>query len=148
MDGFPREIDQANIFESEVGHPTLVIFLECSEETMNARLLKRAETSGRADDNQEVTQPLFDIISHGLLTFRLSSSDSIPSKPNLSQLLNFMCKRTSFLRLTETAPLKRPTLKSNWPLIKLFNAVSVTLSISHFFQASNKNAFQTRFLYE
>ena len=30
-----------------------MLYFECSAETMTARLLKRAETSGRVDDNEE-----------------------------------------------------------------------------------------------
>ncbi|KAJ3089513.1 cytidine monophosphate (UMP-CMP) kinase 1, cytosolic [Quaeritorhiza haematococci] len=54
VDGFPRAVDQAELFEKEVSDPTLVIFLDCDEETMVKRLRKRGETSGRVDDNEEV----------------------------------------------------------------------------------------------
>ena len=30
------------------------LYLDCSEETMKSRILKRAETSDRSDDNEEV----------------------------------------------------------------------------------------------
>ena len=33
-----------------------VLFFDCSEEVLLARLKKRAETSGRADDNDETIQ--------------------------------------------------------------------------------------------
>jgi UMP-CMP kinase len=35
------------------------LFLECSEDVMLQRLLKRGQTSGRADDNEEVIKKRF-----------------------------------------------------------------------------------------
>jgi adenylate kinase family enzyme len=66
IDGFPREVGQAELFEKEIGMPSHILFCECSEETMKARLMKRGETSGRVDDNEEVFIILFiqtDLIS-------------------------------------------------------------------------------------
>ena len=67
IDGFPRQMDQALSFEREVRlvselsvaclilekicKSRLALFLQCSERTMETRLLKRGETSGRVDDN-------------------------------------------------------------------------------------------------
>lgn len=51
IDGFPRQLDQAHFFEASVCVSKLVLFLECPEEVLQARLLKRGETSGREDDN-------------------------------------------------------------------------------------------------
>lgn len=51
IDGFPRKLDQAVFFEATVAPSELVLFLDCPEEVMEARLLKRGETSGRDDDN-------------------------------------------------------------------------------------------------
>lgn len=51
IDGFPRKLDQAVFFEETVCPSELVLFLDCPEEVMEARLLKRGETSGRDDDN-------------------------------------------------------------------------------------------------
>jgi len=53
IDGYPREIQQGLKFEEEVANVTGVIYFEVSDETMTKRLLKRAETSGRVDDNLE-----------------------------------------------------------------------------------------------
>jgi adenylate kinase family enzyme len=52
IDGFPRAWDQAECFESSIQPCSAVLFFDCSEEVMRARLLKRGETSGRADDNE------------------------------------------------------------------------------------------------
>uniref|UniRef100_A0A1I7YJ73 Adenylate kinase isoenzyme 1 n=1 Tax=Steinernema glaseri TaxID=37863 RepID=A0A1I7YJ73_9BILA len=53
IDGYPREVKQGEQFESEIQPAKLAIFFDVSEETLVKRLLKRAETSGRADDNME-----------------------------------------------------------------------------------------------
>lgn len=53
IDGYPRELDQGKKFESEVAPVKAVLYFEVADETMKKRLLKRAETSGRVDDNEE-----------------------------------------------------------------------------------------------
>jgi len=53
IDGFPRKMDQALGFDETVCLAALVIFFNTSEEVMRERLLKRAKTSGREDDNVE-----------------------------------------------------------------------------------------------
>ena len=53
VDGFPRELEQAIRFEKDIRAPDAVLFFDVSEETMKARLLKRGQTSGRVDDNEE-----------------------------------------------------------------------------------------------
>ncbi|CAG8093308.1 unnamed protein product [Penicillium salamii] len=59
IDGFPRKLDQAHFFEDTVCPSELVLFLDCPEDVMEARLLKRGETSGRADDNAESIRKRF-----------------------------------------------------------------------------------------
>jgi len=59
IDGFPRQLDQALAFEKEIVESSLIIYLECSEELMLKRLLKRGETSGRIDDNTETIKKRF-----------------------------------------------------------------------------------------
>lgn len=56
IDGYPRDIDQGKQFEAEIQPSQLVIFFDASEETLVKRLLKRGETSGRADDNAETVK--------------------------------------------------------------------------------------------
>lgn len=53
IDGYPRELDQGKRFEAEVAPVTAVLYFEVADETMKKRLMKRAETSGRVDDNEE-----------------------------------------------------------------------------------------------
>jgi len=59
IDGFPRKMDQAHKFEEAVCPAKLVLFYDCPEETMEARLLERGKTSGRADDNAESIRKRF-----------------------------------------------------------------------------------------
>jgi UMP-CMP kinase len=59
IDGFPRKMDQAAFFESDVCRSKCTIFLDCPEDIMNERLLKRGKTSGRADDNAESIRKRF-----------------------------------------------------------------------------------------
>ncbi|KAL4866383.1 hypothetical protein BDV12DRAFT_135731 [Aspergillus spectabilis] len=59
VDGFPRKLDQAVFFEETVCPSEFTLFLDCSEEVMEKRLLKRGETSGRDDDNAESIRKRF-----------------------------------------------------------------------------------------
>jgi len=59
IDGFPRKMDQALQFEEDVCLSSLVLFYTTTEDVMLKRLLKRAETSGREDDNVEVIKKRF-----------------------------------------------------------------------------------------
>ena len=59
IDGFPRELDQAELFERQLGHPSFILFFDCSESAMEQRLLQRSETSGRIDDNPESIRKRF-----------------------------------------------------------------------------------------
>jgi len=53
IDGYPREKEQGAKFEQFVGPCKAVLYFDVSDVEMTQRLLKRAETSGRADDNLE-----------------------------------------------------------------------------------------------
>ncbi|EPT01778.1 hypothetical protein FOMPIDRAFT_1119581 [Fomitopsis schrenkii] len=59
IDGFPRKMDQAQKFDEEVCECSLVIFFTTTEEEMSKRLIKRGETSGREDDNEESIKKRF-----------------------------------------------------------------------------------------
>ena len=51
IDGYPREVKQGDQFEAEIQPAALVIYFECSNETLVKRLLERGKSSGRSDDN-------------------------------------------------------------------------------------------------
>ena len=54
IDGFPRTLEQAAAFEEHVSLPSSVLFLECPEDVLRARLLLRDD--GRTDDNSEAVE--------------------------------------------------------------------------------------------
>ena len=60
IDGFPRQLDQAIQFEKEIGLPKFVLYYDCNLSTLERRLLKRSQTSGRTDDNTESIRKRFD----------------------------------------------------------------------------------------
>lgn len=53
IDGYPREKEQGILFEKKIASVNLVLFFDASEKTLVDRLLGRAKTSGRVDDNEE-----------------------------------------------------------------------------------------------
>ncbi|KAJ2523188.1 bifunctional uridylate/adenylate kinase [Coemansia sp. RSA 1939] len=59
VDGFPRNVEQAREFEKTVCEPRLVLFFDCPEDVLVARLMERGKTSGRADDNKESIKKRF-----------------------------------------------------------------------------------------
>jgi UMP-CMP kinase len=59
IDGFPRKMDQAEMFEAEISDVEFVLFLNCPEDELTRRLLARGETSGRSDDNEESIRKRF-----------------------------------------------------------------------------------------
>ena len=59
IDGFPRALDQGAEFEKGIMPCKAVLFFDCPEDVMETRLLKRGETSGRADDNAETIRKRF-----------------------------------------------------------------------------------------
>merc|ERR1711936_957357 len=70
IDGYPREVAQGQEFEKAIAPCKHILYFEVSDETMTSRLLKRAETSGRADDN-------VDTIKKRLVTFHQHSEPVI-----------------------------------------------------------------------
>jgi len=64
LDGFPRSQENIDIWAmkkmNEDFDVKFCLFLECGFETMEKRLLGRAQTSGRADDNPETIKKRFE----------------------------------------------------------------------------------------
>uniref|UniRef100_A0A674B5H7 Adenylate kinase 5 n=1 Tax=Salmo trutta TaxID=8032 RepID=A0A674B5H7_SALTR len=56
IDGFPRDVGQALSFEDQICTPDLVVFLSCANHRLKERLEKRAEATGRPDDNPNATE--------------------------------------------------------------------------------------------
>ena len=62
IDGFPRDPDNLSCWEEKMAQycdVEFLLFLECPEEVMMARLLERGKTSGRNDDNEESIRKRF-----------------------------------------------------------------------------------------
>ena len=63
VDGFPRNADNNRCWmeqmPADVVNTRFVLFMDCPEDVMQKRLLKRAETSGRSDDNIESIKKRF-----------------------------------------------------------------------------------------
>ncbi|KAJ3185685.1 hypothetical protein HDU85_001039 [Gaertneriomyces sp. JEL0708] len=59
IDGFPRTVEQALEFEETIGPPATVLYFSCPLTVLEARLLERGKTSGRADDNMETIRKRF-----------------------------------------------------------------------------------------
>ncbi|CAE7617867.1 CMPK, partial [Symbiodinium pilosum] len=62
IDGFPRSFDNLAAWEAMAGDQVLVkfvLYLDVCEQVMEARLLERGKTSGRADDNIESIRKRF-----------------------------------------------------------------------------------------
>nr|XP_049708446.1 adenylate kinase isoenzyme 5 [Helicoverpa armigera] len=53
VDGYPREKSQGIAFEQSIAPVTVILYFEATAETLTKRLLGRAASSGRADDNEE-----------------------------------------------------------------------------------------------
>jgi len=53
IDGYPREKCQGELFEKNIAPANVIIYLEADDAVMVERLLGRAKTSGRSDDNEE-----------------------------------------------------------------------------------------------
>ncbi|CAH0749260.1 unnamed protein product [Diatraea saccharalis] len=53
VDGYPREKSQGIAFEKAIAPVSVIIYFEASPDTLTKRLLGRAESSGRFDDNEE-----------------------------------------------------------------------------------------------
>lgn len=60
IDGYPREVQQGIEFEQRIAEPSLLLYVDAGPETMTQRLLKRGETSGRVDDNEETIKKRLD----------------------------------------------------------------------------------------
>lgn len=54
IDGYPRDLQQAKIFESTIGPPECVIYLHCYDQTLIQRLMQT--NRGRDDDTLDVIQ--------------------------------------------------------------------------------------------
>ncbi|XP_030052750.1 adenylate kinase isoenzyme 1 [Microcaecilia unicolor] len=94
IDGFPRDITQAEAFEKLVGLPKVVIMYECSAETMVKRLLIRGQTSHRFDDNEETIKKRME----GYLKLEESIINYYQNKKLLRKILGEESQEDVFLK--------------------------------------------------
>jgi adenylate kinase len=66
LDGFPRNLPQAEALAEVLGDEALdtIVYLDVDEDEIIARLLKRAQIEGRADDNEETIRHRLEVF-HG-----------------------------------------------------------------------------------
>lgn len=60
IDGYPREVKQGVEFETQIKPCSIVLFFDVSDQTMIDRCMKRGQTSGRVDDNEETIKKRLD----------------------------------------------------------------------------------------
>ncbi|KAL1491091.1 hypothetical protein ABEB36_011741 [Hypothenemus hampei] len=94
IDGYPREKEQGILFEQTIAPVNLVIFYDASEDTLVERLLGRARTSGRADDNE-------DTIKKRLKTFNTHNDQVV--QQYVSKLKKIEAERTTDEIFAETS---------------------------------------------
>lgn len=87
IDGFPRKMDQAKIFEKDIVESKFVLFFDCSEKVMLERLKKRSETSGRSDDNIESIKKRF-------RTFEETSMPVIKYFEDMGKVVKINCEKS------------------------------------------------------
>jgi len=63
VDGFPRSAENVSVWDehmpASVAKLEFVLFFDCPEDVMTGRILERAKTSGRNDDNLETIRKRF-----------------------------------------------------------------------------------------
>ena len=91
VDGFPRNTNNLSGWQQVVGDRLAlggVLFYDCPEEVMEARLLERGKTSGRADDNiesirkrfltyQNETKPILGYYEHQGLCYKIDGARDV-----------------------------------------------------------------------
>merc|ERR1719433_775053 len=99
IDGFPRAIQNSVDFFQLCGKPDFALMFDCPDEILWERLRKRAETSGREDDQNEETiktrirlfhkansQILEHLRNNGVHVIRVDATQ--PIDHNVQQILN------------------------------------------------------------
>ncbi|XP_058122066.1 adenylate kinase isoenzyme 1 [Anopheles ziemanni] len=83
IDGYPREPAQGPEFEKFIAPVDIVLYFECSNETLVARILKRAAQSAtvRADDNEET-------LKTRIATFRENTEKILVQYPTQLKRIN------------------------------------------------------------
>ncbi|KAJ8729699.1 hypothetical protein PYW08_001280 [Mythimna loreyi] len=94
LDGYPRERCQAITFEETIASPTAILYFEVSDATLTQRLLDRAPTSDRTDDNEAT-------IKQRLKVFLDNNQDLLDQYPNLISRINAESSREAIFAEVE-----------------------------------------------
>ncbi|MBN3280933.1 KAD5 kinase, partial [Polyodon spathula] len=122
IDGFPRDVRQGEEFEMKIAEPSLVLFMDCSTETMTKRLQRRYQASPSTDSCRDTIRKRVDTFRQTIETVvtyyenrRLShtvSSRSIPSPLCIASSTVFIpygCMR-DFATVQQVAKFKAPSV--------------------------------------
>lgn len=95
IDGYPREVAQGQEFEKQIKEAKLLLYFEVSDNTMVQRLLKRGETSGRIDDNEETIRKRLDTFhkhSKPVVEYYSTKCKIIPAERDPDEIFVEVCK--------------------------------------------------------
>lgn len=83
IDGYPRQKDQGAAFEKSIAPVDIILYFECRDETMVARILHRAAQSAekRADDNEET-------IKNRIATFSKNTNEILALYPQQTRRID------------------------------------------------------------
>merc|ERR1739849_28546 len=94
IDGYPREVAQGQEFEKEIAPCAWILYFEVSDETMTQRLLKRGQTSGRVDDNEETIKKRLDTFhkhSEPVIAAYAAKCSKIPAERGVDDIFADVC---------------------------------------------------------
>jgi adenylate kinase len=100
IDGYPREVQQGEEFETQIKASNLILYFDVADDTMLKRLLKRAETSGRADDNEATIKKRLDTFhSHSKPVVQRYADKvrTIPAETDPDTVFNQVCQHLDAL---------------------------------------------------
>ncbi|XP_055387302.1 adenylate kinase isoenzyme 1 [Condylostylus longicornis] len=83
IDGYPREKDQGAAFEKAIAPVNLILYFDCSNETLVKRIMARAAAAAekRADDNEETVKTRIE-------TFRSNTNLVLEGYPKVLSTIN------------------------------------------------------------
>uniref|UniRef100_A0A7I5EDQ0 Adenylate kinase isoenzyme 1 n=1 Tax=Haemonchus contortus TaxID=6289 RepID=A0A7I5EDQ0_HAECO len=128
IDGYPREVKQGEQFEREIQEAKGVIYFDVPQDILVQRLLHRAKTSGRADDNMETikkrletftnaTFPVVDYYAKKNKLYKINAQGTIEEVFAVVQrLLDGLIPKTSSLTLERKAIDLSPLKKAHVPI--------------------------------
>merc|ERR1712002_479370 len=94
IDGYPREVAQGEQFEAEIAPCAHILYFEVSDDTMTKRLLKRGETSDRADDNVETIKKRLETFhkhSEPVVAAYAAKCSKIPAERGVDEIFSDVC---------------------------------------------------------